>query len=102
MQVTAAELAKQKEEENAAMLAQADATKKRDLRMSNEEEYERMVGVQNSNRDDDVMDARSLDTALAQIHILGASELPADRHPERRLKASYKVCFLLPSLSQQC
>jgi len=39
------------------------------------------------------VDARDLESALAQIGTLNAPELAADRHPERRLKASYKVCF---------
>lgn len=93
--VTAVELAKRKEEEQAAMQAQAEAAKKKELRMSNEEDYERLVGVANRNREDDIVDARTLETALAQIGTLTTPDLPADRHPERRLKASYKVCMPL-------
>lgn len=89
--VTAAELAKRKEEEQAALEAQAAAAKKKVSRMSNPEEYEKLVGVSNRNRDDDIVDARDLESALAQIGTLNAPELPADRHPERRLKASYKA-----------
>lgn len=95
--VTAAELAKRKEEERAALEAQAAAAKKKELRMSNPDEYEKMVGVENRNRDEDVMDARDLESALAQIGTLNGPELPSDRHPERRLKASYKVYFFLTS-----
>ena len=91
--VTAVELAKRKEEEQAAMQAQAEAAKKKELRMSNEADYERLVGVANRNREDDIIDARTLETALAQIGTLTTPDLPADRHPERRLKASYKVCM---------
>ena len=91
--VTAAELAKRKEEEQAALEAQAAAAKKKELRMSNPDEYEKLVGVANLNREDDLVDARDLESALAQIGTLNAPELPADRHPERRLKASYKVFF---------
>lgn len=89
--VTAAELAKRKEEEQAALAAQAAAAKKRELRMSNPDEYEKLVSVSNRNREDDLVDARDLESALAQIGTLNAPELPADRHPERRLKASYKA-----------
>jgi hypothetical protein len=89
--VTAAELARRKEEEQAALEAQAAAKKKKELRMSNPDEYEKLVGVANRNREDDIVDARDLESALAQISTLGAPELAPDRHPERRLKASYKA-----------
>ncbi|KAG0632212.1 hypothetical protein M758_1G311900 [Ceratodon purpureus] len=101
--VTAAELAKRKEEEQAALEAQAAAAKKKGLRESAPEEYERLVGVANVNREEDLVDARDLESALAQIGSLGAPELPADRHPERRLKASYKAFeeTELPILKQE-
>ncbi len=90
-QVTAAELAKRKEEEQQQLQAQAQAAKLRESRTAHEDEYERLVSVANSNRDDDIVDAHGLDTALAQMISISAPELPADRHPERRLKASFKV-----------
>ncbi len=90
-QVTAAELAKRKEEEQQQLQAQAQAAKLRESRTAHEDEYERLVSVANSNRDDDIVDAHGLDTALAQMSSISAPELPADRHPERRLKASFKV-----------
>ncbi|XP_015942375.1 uncharacterized protein LOC107467720 [Arachis duranensis] len=55
-----------------------------------EEEYERLVLVSNTNRDDSVIEARSVDDAIAQMSI-GDTSLPPDRHPERRLKASFKA-----------
>jgi hypothetical protein len=90
-QVTAAELAKRKEEEQQQLQAQAQAAKLRESRTAHEDEYERLVSVANSNRDDDIVDAHGLDTALAQMSSISAPELPADRHPERRLKASFKA-----------
>lgn len=89
--VTAAELAKRKEEEQQQLQAQAQAAKLRESRTAHEDEYERLVSVANSNRDDDIVDAHGLDTALAQMSSISAPELPADRHPERRLKASFKA-----------
>lgn len=89
--VTAAELAQRREEERVALEAQAAAAKQRELRTSAPDEYEKLVGVSNRNREDDTVDARDLESALAQIGTLNAPELPADRHPERRLKASYKA-----------
>ncbi|KAH7387022.1 hypothetical protein KP509_16G000700 [Ceratopteris richardii] len=97
--VTAAELARQKEEEEAKLKANAEESRKKDRRMADAEEYERMISVENTNRDDTAVDARSVDTALAQMVI--ASDLPADRHPERRLKAAFKIsgsCVLPPYL----
>ena len=48
-----------------------------------------LVLVSNTNRDDFVIEARSLDDAITQMTIVDS--LPPDRHPERRLKASFKV-----------
>lgn len=87
--VTAVELARQKEQEQAKLQADAEAAKKRDRRMADTEEYERLIAVENTNREDNIVDARSVDTALAQMTL--ASDLPPDRHPERRLKAAFKA-----------
>jgi hypothetical protein len=87
--VTAAELAKAKEEENKQLEAKNEAAKRREARTAPETEYERSVTVENTNREDTAVDARSVDSALAQMAI--AEDTTPDRHPERRLKASYKV-----------
>eukprot|EP00249_Psilotum_nudum_P017264 c26239_g1_i1 orf=192-887(-) len=87
--VTAAELARQKEQERLQIQAQQEDAKKRASRMADTEEYESIVLVQNTNRDEDLVDAHSIDTALAQMTV--ATDLPPDRHPERRLKASFKA-----------
>lgn len=100
--VTAVELARRKEEEQSALAAQSAAAKKKELRTSGPEEYERLVDVANRNREEDLLDARDLETALAQIGTLNAPELPADRHPERRLKASYKVYLHIFETAQCC
>ncbi|PPD72868.1 hypothetical protein GOBAR_DD30227 [Gossypium barbadense] len=39
--------------------------------------------------DDSLIEARSVEEAIAQMAV--ADNLPADRHPERRLKASFKA-----------
>lgn len=90
--MTAAQLALQQEAERERLAAQAQASKKRESRTADTEEYERLVAVQNTNREDNIVDARDLDSALAQIAT--PSDLPADRHPERRLKAQFKVLAL--------
>eukprot|EP00250_Pteridium_aquilinum_P026783 c33586_g1_i1 orf=101-787(+) len=87
--VTAAELARQKELEQAKLQADAEGSKKKDRRMADTEEYERLVTVENTNREDNIVDARSVDTAIAQMTL--TSDLPPDRHPERRLKAAFKA-----------
>lgn len=88
--VTEAELRKRREEEQALAQKKGEEAKKR---TAAEEEYERMVLVSNTNRDDSIIEARTLDDAIAQMAIAD-NNLPPDRHPERRLKASFKVCTL--------
>lgn len=87
--VTEAELRKRREEEQAALAAKAEEAKRRQNRMAAEEEYEKMVVVTNTNRDDSILEARSVEEAIARMSV--ADTLPADKHPERRLKASFKV-----------
>ncbi|KAL3682426.1 hypothetical protein R1sor_000448 [Riccia sorocarpa] len=86
--VTAAELAKYKEQEAKELQATAEAAKKRGARTVEEEEYEKLIATENRNRDDTLVDARDVESALAQIVV---TETAPDRHPERRLKASYKA-----------
>lgn len=47
-----------------------------------EDQYAQQVEVENLNRDDVVVDARSLDAALAQMSV-GGDTTPEDRHPEK-------------------
>ncbi|PWA53878.1 hypothetical protein CTI12_AA440940 [Artemisia annua] len=67
-----------------------EAELKRMSRVSKEEEYEKMVNVENRNRDDSFIEARSVEEAIAQMSI-AADALPVDKHPEKRLKASFKA-----------
>lgn len=90
--VTESELQKRKEEQQAEMAKKADEAKKRQSRTAAEEEYERMVLVTNTNRDDSLIEASSVEEAIAQMSV--ADNLPPDRHPERRLKASFKVHYI--------
>ncbi|XP_057415508.1 uncharacterized protein LOC130710308 [Lotus japonicus] len=85
--VTEAELRKRREEEQSQLAKKADEGKKRSAA---EEEYEKMVLVSNTNRDDSIIEARNLDDAIAQMSI-DNSNLAPDRHPERRLKAAFKA-----------
>lgn len=94
--VTEAELRQRKEQEQLELAKKAEEAKKRHARTAAEEEYERMVLVSNTNRDDSVIEARSVEEALEKMAVSDA--LPVDRHPERRLKASFKVC--LSSITQ--
>lgn len=91
--VTEAELRKRREEEQAALEKKSEESKKKQTRTAAEEEYERMVLVSNTNRDESIIEARSVEDAIAQMSV--AEPLPVDRHPERRLKASFKVRFSL-------
>lgn len=87
--VTEAELRRRREEEQAELMRKAEQAKKRQDRLASEEEYEKMVLVSNTNRDDSVVEARSVEEAIAKMSV--ADSLPVDRHPERRLKASFKA-----------
>ncbi|XP_078155582.1 coiled-coil protein isoform X2 [Carex rostrata] len=88
--VTAAELAKRQEEEQQRLQREAEVAKKRQSRIADEEEYEKMVLVNNTNRDDSILEAHSVDEALTKMTITEPVLAP-DRHPERRLKATFKA-----------
>ena len=90
--VTEAELRRRKEKEEEELKIKAEEAKKKQSRMAEEQEYEKIVLIENKNRDDDVIEAHSVEEALAQISI--NESLPVDKHPEKRLKASFKVLFL--------
>eukprot|EP00897_Mesotaenium_endlicherianum_P000174 jgi/Mesen1/10157/ME000076S09658 len=87
--VTAAELAVMKERELKQREAEGAAVEKRKARMADPTEYERLVSVENTNRQETLVDARSVGEALSQIQLTDGST--PDKHPERRLKASFKA-----------
>ncbi|KAJ4715893.1 hypothetical protein OWV82_010982 [Melia azedarach] len=87
--VTEVELRKRQEEEQAELARKAEEAKKKQSRTAAEEEYERMVLVSNTNRDESVIEASSVEEALEKMVV--SDNLPVDRHPERRLKASFKA-----------
>jgi hypothetical protein len=87
-----AALARRREEERLRLECEAEAAKKRAARMAEEEEYERVVLVANTNRDDSIIEARSVEEAIARMSVVDPqAALPADKHPERRLKSSFKA-----------
>lgn len=87
--VTEAQVQKRREEEQAEIQKKAEEAKRRQARSAAEEEYERMVLVTNTNRDDSIIEARTVEDAIAQMSV--TDNLPVDRHPERRLKATFKA-----------
>ncbi|KDP47146.1 hypothetical protein JCGZ_00037 [Jatropha curcas] len=87
--VTEAELRKRREEEQAELAKKAEEMKRRQSRTAAEEDYEKMVLVTNTNRDDSIIEARNVEDAIAQMTV--TDSLPVDKHPERRLKASFKA-----------
>ena len=90
--VTEAELVRRREEERLRLEREAEAAKKRAARTAEEEEYERVVLVANTNRDDSIIEASGVDEAIVRLSLVDTdAALPADRHPERRLKASFKA-----------
>ncbi|XP_073134869.1 uncharacterized protein [Henckelia pumila] len=99
--VTELELRQRREEEQAAIQRRAEEEKKKQSRLTDEEEYERMLLVANTNRDDTIIEARTVEDAIAQMAV--AESLPVDKHPEKRLKASFKAFeeAELPSLKEE-
>ncbi|XP_021774850.1 coiled-coil domain-containing protein 124-like [Chenopodium quinoa] len=87
--VTEAELRRRKEKEEEEMRRKAEEAKKKQSRMAGEDEYEKIVLVENRNREGDLIEAHTVEEALAQISV--ADTLPVDKHPEKRLKASFKA-----------
>ncbi|KAH7835640.1 hypothetical protein Vadar_028244 [Vaccinium darrowii] len=87
--VTEAELRRRREEEQAELAKRADEAKRRQSRTQGEVEYDKIVLVANTNRDDSSIEARSVEDAIAKMVV--TDSLPVDRHPERRLKASFKA-----------
>ncbi|KAK8965216.1 hypothetical protein KSP40_PGU021261 [Platanthera guangdongensis] len=83
-----------RELERLRLESEAEAAANRRSRTVDVEEYERTVLVSNTNRDDDsVIEARSVAEAIAKMAVGDATQ-PHDRHPERRLKASFMVRVL--------
>lgn len=58
--VTEAELRRRMEEDQARILKKAEEGKRRQSRTTGEEDYERIVLVANTNRDDSIIEARLL------------------------------------------
>ncbi|KAL6963642.1 hypothetical protein U1Q18_034649 [Sarracenia purpurea var. burkii] len=87
--VTEVELQRRREEEQAQILKKAEEAKRQQSRTQEEEVYERVVLVANTNREDSIIEARTVEEAISQMTV--ADTLPVDRHPERRLKASFKA-----------
>ncbi|XP_016492987.1 uncharacterized protein LOC107812406 isoform X1 [Nicotiana tabacum] len=87
--VTEAELRRRKEGEQVVLAKKAEEEKRRQSRMAAEEEYEKMVLVTNRNRDDSIIEASTVDDAIASLAI--SDSLPPDRHPEKRLRAAFKA-----------
>lgn len=88
--VTAAQLAQVKEKEKERLEVEAAAAKKKSTRTADEGEYARLVDVENRNKVEHLVDARSVGDALSQIAIADG-DAPADKHPEKRQKAAYKA-----------
>ncbi|CAN8283741.1 unnamed protein product [Cochlearia groenlandica] len=88
--VTEAELIRRREQEQVALAKKSEDSKKKQARTAAEEEYEKIVSVTNTNRDDSLIEAHSVDEALARITV-SDNNMPIDRHPEKRLKASFKA-----------
>ena len=85
--VTAAQIAATKAQQAKESEATAAAQAKANRREVSGEEYERLVDTENTNRNDDVIEARSVEAALSA---LSTDEPAADPHPEKRRKAAYK------------
>ncbi|KAL9264340.1 Coiled-coil domain-containing protein [Drosera capensis] len=88
--VTEAELRRRREEEADSAKKRADEAERRKSRVKEEEEYERVVLVENKNREE-VIEASSVEEAIAKLKVVAVEEFPVDKHPEKRMKAAFKV-----------
>lgn len=79
--------AKQEKEEAARQAQLAEAQR----RQVSEADYEKMVDVSNTNRQDDVIEARSVEAALSALSV--GDEGPDERTATRRRKAAYEAYF---------
>ncbi|KAJ8533716.1 hypothetical protein K7X08_007040 [Anisodus acutangulus] len=52
------------------------------------DEYEKLVLLTNTNRDDSIV-ASTVEDAIASLVV--SDNLPVDKHPEKKLKASFKA-----------
>ena len=89
--VTAADLAKLKVKEQEQLAQATAAAKKKAARVAGEDEYAKLVDVANTNRVETLIDAHSLSEAVEQLSVEEKETGGGDSHPERRMKAAYKV-----------
>lgn len=93
--VTHHELSQMRDAEEAAREAEQRERALAARREVTVESYGRLVDSANTNRQDDAVDARSVEQAigaLAQLSVAGGADSPAaDKHPEKRARAAYKL-----------
>jgi Coiled-coil domain-containing protein 124 /Oxs1 len=92
--VTAAQLAAAAEAEKEQRERQAAAAKKAARKEVSEDAYDALVSSRNSNREEDTVEARGLDSALAAVQTLSLgtgtdASGAGDKHPEKRMKAAW-------------
>ena len=81
LQVTANQLAQQKESEQQHQASAAQEAAKARKRMVSEEQYSQLVEGENLNRDDDAVEARSVTAAISALKL--DEQSAGDAHPER-------------------
>jgi len=76
---------------------EADAQRERQMKINSremsEEEYDKLVNVENNNRLTDEIDASGIDAAVKQLAMANKSDNNNDseNHPEKRVRGAYKV-----------
>ncbi|PRW61227.1 coiled-coil domain-containing 124 [Chlorella sorokiniana] len=88
--VTAAQLASMREREQREMEQQAATQQAAQRRMVSEDQYAAAVQVENRNREDVGVEARSMDAALQALTL---DKQEVDRHPEKRAKAAWEAYY---------
>ncbi|GBF94183.1 hypothetical protein Rsub_07170 [Raphidocelis subcapitata] len=89
--VTHHELALTREADSAAA---AEAARQRQLearREVDEASYSRLVESENTNRQEDAVEARSMEAAIDALGSLSTSEPAVDKHPEKRMRAAWQA-----------
>lgn len=92
--VTHHDLQKMREEEAAAREAEARERALAAKREVSANSYTRLVDTENVNRQEDTVEARSMEQAidaLSSLAVAGDAGAAADKHPEKRARAAWKA-----------
>lgn len=93
-QMTHHQLQQQREADEAAREAESRERQLAAKREVSAGSYSRLVEAQNTNREEDVVDARGVEAAIDALASLSTAESPAaDKHPEKCVDRLCRLCL---------